>query len=48
MSHKKTYAFCSGVMLSMNNEAASTSFQIVEQIEVIKKVVSPAVSKLND
>ena len=31
-----------------DDEAPSTSSQIVEQIEVIKEVVLPVVSKLND
>ena len=31
-----------------DDEAPLTSFQIVEQIEVIKEVALPAVSKLND
>ena len=45
ISHQKVYTFWHCVV---NNEVPSTSSQIVEQIEVIRGVVLPGISKMND
>ena len=43
--HQKLYTFWNCVV---NDEVPSTSSQIVEQIKVIKGVVLPGISKMND
>ena len=49
MSCQKIYIYIRLWYYVVNNdEAPSTSSQMVEQIEEIKEVVLPAVSKLND